>query len=188
MYAPRAQSRVSPNGLAAGGSVQRQQRQLLGDVAPTGGASAYDGSRDAFLHWVAAVKQAGGRATVYPYHGTLNVLAWSDVFSSHDTYGTPAARYPASVAAQFDNEPDQVETGYAWYLAPPGVTRWAMSPDGMLNLQQMRDAGTDRSPEEATEAGWYKQLTAVLELAGFVGVGLIAYQVLKIVPHRGDWD
>lgn len=164
----------------------------LGDVAPTGGRSAYDGTRDAFLSWVRAVTAAGGVATVYPYHGTLNVLAWSDIFSDHDTYGTPAARYPAAIAAQFDNEPDQLADTprgtFAYYLAPPGAVRWAMSPAGMLDLDQMRKNGTDQSPEEATEADWFKKLKTALKLGAVAGVAILGLQLLQYLPRPKDWE
>lgn len=182
----------APSSSVAKNLSRRRPGVALGDAAPTGGASVYsDGTRAAFLAWVNAVKQAGGRATIYPYHGFLtNPLSWWDVFSDHDTYGCPAARYPATVAARFDNEPDQLEstpTGdYAWYLAPAGVIRWARSSDGMLDLQQMADAGTDTS--KLPDDDWYKKLTGGLKLAAIGGVAILALAVLSYVPHPRDWE
>lgn len=185
MYPSRVAKNLGSRQLGPAG-----QLGALGDDAPTGGSSIYDGSRDAFLAWVNAVKRAGGTAATYPYHQTLNPLAWWDLISTHDAYGCPAARYPSSVAASFDNEPDQIAstaTGeYAWYLAPSNVIRWARSPNGMDSLRQMAQAGTDVSklPDDA----WYTNLKTALKFAAIGGVALIALQLVQFVPKPKDWE
>jgi hypothetical protein len=165
----------------------------LGDDEPGASASWIgDASRDSFTKWVTAVHAKGGVTATYPYHGTLNVAAWTDILSGHDTFGAPCAVYPIARANQFDQDPDQVSStpqgDFAYYLAPAYVIRWAMAQpsylyDSMLDPVSMRSAGTDQSPPDPT-TNW-----AAIAKWGIVALAsVVALNVLQYVPKPRNWE
>jgi hypothetical protein len=171
-----------------------ERYQLSGSEAAAA-APGDDATRAAYLAWVAAVKQRGGTVVAYPYHGTTNWRAWPnplDVFSDHDTYGVPCARYPMAIAGDFDQEPDNVATppggDVAYYLAPSNVLRWATSSEGIATLKNMQAAGNDQVPPENNDPDWYRTLKTVGKVALIGGGLIVALQLAALVPHPKNWE
>jgi hypothetical protein len=164
----------------------------LGDTEAAAASPGGDATRAAYLAWAAQVKRLGGTPTAYPYHGTTPVLAWFDLFSKHDTYGLPAAKYPIAIADTFDQEPDQVSTppggNVAWFLAPVNVLRWAGSDEGIASLKNMQAAGNDQVPPENNDPDWYKQIKTAVKIVAIGGAVVIALQVIKLFPKPRDWE
>jgi hypothetical protein len=164
----------------------------LGATEAAASSPGGDATRAAYLAWAATVKRLGGTVAAYPYHGTTPVLAWFDLFSSHDTYGLPSARYPIAIAMTFDQEPDNVATppggDVAYFLAPSNVLRWAGSSEGLATLKNMQAAGNDQVPPENNDPDWYKQIKQAVKVVAIGAAVLGAVQLLRLFPKPRDWQ